>query len=140
MESALNDPQNSLIIRLEDNEGKIQGQRIAGPFLLPSLTLAEINYEVFHVVSNDYHSQLYSYVQKLIGNKNIQQTDEYIINSTAFDKKVHSKNSNYKSTIYKTLPTYIRNAINHPNNGNKFTDEELCDSINLLRNIIKVSY
>ena len=57
-----------------------------------------------------------------------------IKNSTSYNPTTHSKSSiNPKDgTTYQTLPTYIRNAIDHPNSDNTFTEEELKTSIELL--------
>ena len=44
----------------------------------------------------------------------------------------YGKASSYGRTQYNTLPTYIRNAIDHPDSGNRFTDDELRRSIEFL--------
>lgn len=36
------------------------------------------------------------------------------------------------NTNYETLPTYVRNAIDHPDPAHRFTEQELRNSIELL--------
>lgn len=134
LETALADKENTLVILLKEKNGDIESKRVNGPFILPTLTSAEINYEAFHIVSNDYHNQLYGYFQNLTKTNKVQQTDEKIFESPLFSEEC-VKDSRYQTRDYKTLPTYIRNAIDHPDNGNIFTESELEKSIELLRKI-----
>lgn len=139
VEAALNDKENTLVILLSDINGKINSQKITGPFILPTITSAEVNYEAFHIASKDYHNQLYAYLQKLKDVTNVKNTDDVILQSDFYKDEIHSKDSSYRNAHYKTLPTYIRNAIDHPNNGNIFTDDELEKSIELLKEICSSS-
>lgn len=83
--------------------------------------------------SVDYHIELYAYLQTLTGKEKIKECDEYIANcSEVTDNRRYIKEYIYNNTKYKTLPTYIRNAIDHPDNGCKYTYDELEDSIRLL--------
>ena len=59
----------------------------------------------------------------------VSGTDYKITPSPQSEKSAINPNS---GTNYQTLPTYIRNAIDHPDSGNTFTDEELNISIELL--------
>lgn len=136
LESALKDKNNTLIILLKNEGDKVEARRVKGPFVLPSITSSEVNYEAFHIVSNDYHNQLYAYLQELLEAKTVKETDKKIFQSPSFDKERHYKESSYKTCNYCTLPTYIRNAIDHPNNGNKYEELDLQESIELLRRII----
>ena len=112
---------------------------------LSTITLAETNYNTFNIVSTDYHIQLYGYLQEITGISSISGCDEYIekyINENNKDKSLYIKPTSYKNkdghvTNYKTLSTLIRNAIDHPDNGNKFNDKDLRASIELLIEIIK---
>lgn len=135
VEAALNDKENTLVILLSDINGKINSQKITGPFILPTITSAEVNYEAFHIASKDYHNQLYAYLQKLKGVTSVKNTDDVILQSDFYKDEIHSKDSSYRNAHYKTLPIYIRNAIDHPDNGNIFTDDELEKSIELLKEI-----
>ena len=136
LENALADKENTLVILLKDNNGTIESKKINGPFVLPALTSAEVNYEAFHIVSKGYHNQLYAYLQELAGtSSSVKDTDKKIYHSTLFDAGKHSKDSKHKNCEYKTLPTYVRNAIDHPDSRNEFTEQELEESIELLRKI-----
>ncbi|MGA8862485.1 MAG: hypothetical protein WB444_01600, partial [Gallionella sp.] len=60
----------------------------------------------------------------------ITNFDQYLIS----EKKVPAEkpNTRTKKDNESTLPTYIRNCINHPNNGYVFTKAELEKSIKML--------
>ena len=68
----------------------------------------------------------------LINNPNIFQTDEWLKSQNA-----PLKNYVYNNTTYKTLPTYIRNCIDHPDNVYSYTKEELIQSIENMIDIVK---
>ncbi len=147
IKSALEDSENVLVITLKNNNGKIESHPVVTPTVLPSITLAETNYNTFNIVSTDYHIQLYGYLQTLTGKDGISDCDKFIENyvrgHSNIDNNIHLKQSSYidkrGNTInYHTLSTYIRNAIDHPDNGNQFTDEQLKESIELLIEIINV--
>ena len=139
LEVALKDRQNTLVILLENVNGEIRARRIdSGTFVLPMLTNAEVVYEAFHVPSNDYHNQLYSRFQELAGTQSsVKETDCIICKSSLYYKEKHLKESGFGKRKYSTLPTYIRNAIDHPNNGSHFEEQELIKSIELLRELCR---
>ena len=138
LQSALEDKDNSLIITLNDINGKIEGRRIVSPNVLPSITLAETNYIAFGVISTDYHIQLYGYLQNKTGTESsVKDCDYYISQSSLYKHNIHNKVSSYKKNKYKTLPTYIRNAIDHPSSTNNYTYEELKCSTELLIKLCK---
>lgn len=134
--AALEDRENVLIIALQDNNGQIEAQNIIAPTVLPSITSAETNYVAFGIVSIDYHIELYGYLQNKTGNDTVKKCDEYIAKQASYNPAIHEKSSffikNGHQTEYCTLPTYIRNAIDHPDSGRTFTEEELNNSIKLL--------
>ena len=133
IKSALNDPDNVLVIVLKNDNGAIVPTRITAPTALPSISNAEVNYNAFGVLSTDYHIQLYGYLQSKENKTIIKDCDDYIAQSQFYNPSIHSKPStNPHGTQYNTLPTYIRNAIDHPDSDNTFTDDELKKSIELL--------
>lgn len=132
LRSALKDTDNVLIITLNEENGLINSNRISAPSVLPSITAAETNYLAFNIYSVDYHIELYGYLQAKINKTKIKECDDYILSQPEFNRSLHSKISSFKNTQYKTLCTYIRNAINHPDSGNSYTPEELKRSIELL--------
>ena len=138
LRSALEDRDNVLIIVLNDDNGKINSKYITAPTILPTITSAETNYLAFGIFSVDYHIELYGYLQSKTGNNSVKSCDNYIITQTAiYNPALHFKASSYTdrnghTTNYRTLPTYIRNSIDHPDSGQSYTQEELKCSIELL--------
>lgn len=134
--SALERPDDVLVVVLGDTGLGVTARRVSAPYSLPTITAAETNYHAFGVASVDYHIQLYGALQGKIGVSSVKACDQYIENSPPYDPLRHRKPSLFKSCSYETLSTYIRNAIDHPDNGNTFTDGELETSINLLIDLL----
>lgn len=134
IKSALQNSADVLVIVLKNNNGTISSEKITAPTALPTISNAEVNYNVFGVLSTDYHIQLYGYLQKKENKPSIVACDTFIFNSPYYDATIHGKLSTNprNGTSYQTLPTYIRNAIDHPDSGNVYTEAELDDSIQLL--------
>jgi AAA15 family ATPase/GTPase len=132
LRSALEDRDHVLIIVLQNHNGAVQAKRITAPTVLPTLTAAEINYEAFGIISTDYHIALYGYLQTKEHKPAVADCDQYIASHPLYDPVKHAKLDSYRSTTYQTLPTYIRNAIDHPDSGRTYTEEELRTSIELL--------
>lgn len=143
LSSALADTDNTLVIALSNDNGNIVQKRIITPGVLPSITEAETNYLIFGIISNDYHIELYGHLQNIIAQTNnwqscpVKQCDEYIKNHHKYKPTIHNKqyshtHVNGNITTYDTLPTFIRNSIDHPDPSHTFTPEELKTSIELL--------
>lgn len=108
----------------------------------PTKTYAEVNYEVFDVVTSDYHNQLYGKLQEdnqiftekdfevFLKTQNLKETKDYI--------RVE-KNGKTSQSYNVTLPTYIRNMIHHPENANNklYSETELRESIKSLLSLTK---
>lgn len=148
LKSALDNSTNTLILLIKNSSGSLEISHIQAPRVLPSLTSAEINYLVFDLVSNDYHIELYGYLQNIIANArgatecSVKECDTYITQQTDYNATMHHKVSSHTSrngyvTKYETLSTYIRNAIDHPDPAYRFTPEELRTSIELLINLCR---
>lgn len=139
IESALEDRDNVLVIVLSDENGVIKARNITAPNVLPSITAAETNYLAFGVPSIDYHIELYGYLQTKTGFHRIEDCDGYIAGRIPiYDVAKHQKIDNsYPPHHYQTLPTYIRNAIDHPDSGRTYSEEELEESIRLLIELCK---
>ena len=125
---------DTVVFVLKNDNGIIRSDKISAPKNLKSLTSSEINYLAFNIISNDYHIELFSYLQSKISIDSIKRMDDYIFNSQEFksNENLYSKCSQYRNVEYKTLPVYIRNSIDHPESGNKFNENELKISIELL--------
>jgi predicted ATP-binding protein involved in virulence len=136
--SALHDKDNAIVIVLTEQEGIITQKKIDAPSVLPTITSAETNYLAFGIATNDYHIELYGYLQQKESKETVKDCDEFIKNHSLYDVIKHVKQHSYtnsrtgKTTNYDTLPTYIRNAIDHPDPTRTFTEEELQTSIEFL--------
>lgn len=111
---------------------------------LPYPSLNEINYQAFDDVSEEYHNELYGYLQaKAIDENNQNETeknfDAWLITNGCNKSKnwTRLKNGNVSSTTPCTLQTYIRNYIHHPenSNNNKYSIDDLRSSIEEMRKI-----
>lgn len=101
------------------------------PHQLPYPSLNEVNFLAFSEISEEYHNELYGYIEfegRLNDFKNGKTTIEY--------KKV-LKDGNIKSEQV-ILTDYIRHQIHHPENTNntRYTNEQLGQSIELMRTFI----
>ncbi|MBR1764092.1 MAG: AAA family ATPase [Ruminococcus sp.] len=138
IQSALKDRNNVLVIVLNDDNGVIRSKPVTAPNVLPSITAAETNYLAFGIPSTDYHIELYGYLQTKSGMHRINDCDQYITQQTQYITTKHEKIDNsFQGHHYQTLPTYIRNAIDHPDSGRSYTEEELITSIELLIDLCK---
>jgi len=89
-------------------------------------TYSEVNYEVFGIETNDYHNELYGFIE--LENKTLLE---------GLQKSKKWKNLKTKTENQVSLSEYIRHSIHHPeNNLNiKHTDKELSQSIKTLREL-----
>lgn len=129
--NGLKDPQESLVIVLTESAGIINARRIDAPSVLPTITSAETNYLAFDVVSNDYHVELYGWLQDKEAKNTVKSCDNFIV-ANALYNSTYDKPSSFGLTTYQSLCTFIRNAIHHPSPANTFTEIELKKSIELL--------
>ena len=97
---------------------------------LPYPSLNEINYVAFGEFTEEYHNELYGYIEE-IGEKNNYRSDKSLLRYIRLD------NGNTKDEE-KCLTEYIRHQIHHPENkeNERFTPKELEESINLMREFI----
>lgn len=137
LKEALIDINNNLVITLVESNGLINCQHINAPSVLPSVTNAETTYLAFDVVSNDYHIELYGWLQDKEGKNKVKDCDTFIKSHIKYDPSKHAKQSGHNTTTYDTLCTYVRNCIHHPDSGNTFTEQELRTSIELLIEMCK---
>ena len=135
---ALNDGANTLVIVLSDNEGTIEKNEVRTPLVLPTITASEINYAAFDVPSIDYHIALYGAIQTKYNKHSISCCDDFIHTQCqpVYIDATHGFITNYNGNTYHTLPTKIRNHIDHPDNPYTFTEDELKTSIQLMRDIL----
>jgi hypothetical protein len=106
-------------------------------------TYASVTYNVFDIASTDYHNELYSKLHELYQSEDPTDNDRHQLKN--FDEHyLFSKNKLKKNKPYKkypnsaTLPTFIRNCIHHSDNGDTYSNEELRDSIEILRSFLQI--
>lgn len=133
IQAATKDLDNTLIIILSSDGGVIKADKMS-KMVHPTATAAEINYLAFGVHTVDYHIALYGDFQLQTGNSTIAAADTEIESQREYVPAQHEKIDRYGHG-YKTLPTYIRNKIDHPDSPRVYTEEEFERSILLLRNI-----
>ncbi len=131
-----------LILALKNENGEIKSIPLQDIKILPTLTFAEINYLAFDVVSVDYHIALYGYLQTLTQKSKINSCDRLIKSSNKYDARKYKKTTNVlidgnRRRVTESLPTFVRNAIDHPDSGREYTDAELRESIEFLIELCK---
>lgn len=131
---ALADTNNVLVIILKDDNGTIVSSRI-NDRVFPTLIDSEVNYLAFDIASVDYHIALYGRLQLMEQKPNVTACDAFIAHHQDYDPTIHEKIDNSQYGNYLTWPTYIRNAIDHPDSGRQYTPEDLHKSIQLLRTL-----
>jgi predicted ATP-dependent endonuclease of OLD family len=108
---------NYKVVKEKNKNTKIQ------KILRKTTTYAEVNYDIFGILTNDYHNELYGF---------IEAEDKTKFDALKKDKKWY--NTKIKKEIDVSLSEYIRHSIHHPENtkNKKFTDSELAKSIETL--------
>lgn len=135
---ALKDKEKTLVIVLNDDNGTIKKREDIKPLALPSITASEINYVAFGIPSIDYHIALYGAIQSKYNKHSIVGCDQFIETQCApyYNAATHGIVTSYHGTDFHTLPSMIRNHIDHPDNPYTYTEAQMETSINLMRNIL----
>lgn len=132
-----------LITKDENNNPKINRFE---PNCLPYPSLNEANYNAFADISEEFHNELYGYLQSKAIEENTNNErenpfDDWLVLKGCTKSKdwIRIKDGVPKPAEKKTLQTFIRNLIHHPENKNnsKYTKEELKKSIEKMISIIK---
>ena len=138
-EHLLNDAMNDkscLIVKLNNkNHMEISDNSS----ILPTLTLGEIKYSIFNLCTVDFHNLLYAYIgNNIVVSSLISDIDSYLISKDNCPSKLYQATDvNGRQHNSNSLPTFIRNCIDHPDNINKYNDNELKKSIEFMIKIIK---
>lgn len=87
---------------------------------------SEVNYEVFDLVTNDYHNELYGF---------LEDTDKAALGKLPKEKTWDNALRNITESV--SLPTYIRHSIHHPENKRNapFSREELRKAVEVIRQL-----
>ena len=146
LSSAFEDINSNGVLILKNNNGVVSAASVNAPGVLPSVTSAETIYLAYEVATVDYHIELFSYIQRnsvALKELNVKETDDYILNHRLYDAAIHERQDNFTNprnqhtTTYMTLPTFIRNRIDHPNPSDPYSYSQLQTSIDLMRSIIQ---
>lgn len=114
-------------------------------FKKSSPTWGEINYFAFDVLSAEFHNELYGFLQAKAIEENQQnyyeeRFDKWLSSKglSAGKDYVKLKKDEKTETCLRTLPTYIRNLIHHPENtlNQNYSDDELKESIQKMVEIV----
>ncbi len=146
LSSAFEDINSNGVLIIKNNGGVISAASVNAPGVLPTVTSAETTYLAYEVATVDYHIELFSHIQRsnaTVGELNVKETDDYILNHQLYNAAIHERQDsftnprNLHTTIYMTLPTFIRNRIDHPNPNDPYSYTQLQTSIELMRKIIQ---
>lgn len=149
VESALErakDKHDTLVIILTEDGGRVKATAVDGArFVLSSITAAEVNYRAFNIYSTDFHIALYAEIQFLSGKDTIKECDSFIASQPEYIADArYAKSSSFSHprfgsvTSYSTLPTYVRNEIDHPSAGVHIDyEQELIPSTELMISIVR---
>jgi len=114
---------------------------------------AEVSYDVFDILDEQYHNELYDKLRDwFVKDKNLKESDEtkYIdtIGISPFDEQYFKQRKGMQKSFQDTskpndanakvtLPTFARNCIHYPVNKKIDFDQKLKESIDLIRGYIK---
>lgn len=120
---------NIRIIRMDQAQKVVENTL---PNQLPYPSLNEVNYLAFGEISEEYHNELYGYLeaQGLFG---LYKQGKLLI------PYIRVLSNNTTRVEQKTMTEYIRHQIHHPENRHnpRFTDADLNDSIIAMREFIQ---
>ncbi len=114
--------------------------------------MGEVQWSVFKIPTIYFHVHLYSYLSDKFAKVSVNDTDDEIRKTNVFKNNIAKYETGF-SRYYKfnppvnpgteTLPTYMRNLIDHPepqrnlfNNEEEFSDK-LAESVQFMIDIIK---
>lgn len=122
----------------DNNETKIKYLK-PNEFKLIPYTFPELLYYAFNIYTVELHILLFSKIQENSNKIIIKELDQYLSDKY---EDIPKKRRKYKNTLYETLPVYIRNCIDHPEQKNsngrkyKYTYDELKKSIDFMISIL----
>lgn len=101
-------------------------------------TYASVNYEVFNIISTDYHNELYGLafdLSELTDLKKFDANIKEIVKKTPMKRNYKHTNQNQFDC---SLPTYVRHQIHHPENklNVEYTEKEFKESVAILQQFI----
>ncbi len=118
-------------LRLIQIEDGVKTVNSVVPGQLPYPSLNEVNYTAFEEISEEYHNELYGFLES-----------EGLINDFKAGKEtiayIRLRRDGSTLTEQKILTEYIRHQIHHPENNHnvRFNENQLSESIRLMRTFI----
>lgn len=131
-------------LRLISDDGQGRKISLVAPNVLPYTSLNEINFIAFGDYSEEYHNELYGFIQARAidedaNNEKEKFFERWLMNKGFQQSKqwVRVKGGVAQPPQPSTLFTYVRNIIHHPENtyNPHFTTEELKKSIDDMRSL-----
>lgn len=129
-----------IIILKESNDGSIYAKKmddleLASKKNIFKPTYAQIIYEAFGIPTGEFHNELYQYI--------IDESGKLIFDNMSTKDFPHNKERILSDgSIWQnrkiSMPTYIRHQYNHPNSYNSYSEQDLIDSIESMKNAIKL--
>lgn len=134
-------------IRLIYNEEDRKQIKIVEQNVLPYPSLNEVNYLAFGEITEEYHNELYGYLQAKAMDEDSDNSKEKVfdpwlqgkgLNNTKTWIRIKQDGSHQQCTV--TTQTYIRNCIHHPENtlNPKYSEQELKNSICQMIEVVKL--
>lgn len=119
-------------VRLVYREGNVKKVMGVKQDILPSTTYDEVNYLAFDEITNEYHDELYAFIELnewLSDMKNDLPLHQYI--------RIKKNGDRVEEMI--PFPTKVRHMIHHPENSNngELTSEMIENSIEIMRDYIQ---
>lgn len=134
LKEALRDTDNVKVVLLQVKDGCT----VVGPIedrVLPGIESSEIDYLIFGMYTYEYHIRLFGYYQELIGCGLISEVNKTIQSNTLYDS---DKDRRGRDGKMESLPVYVRNFIDHPDEKARNVDDALLkESTDLLRTLIQ---
>lgn len=138
---------NELRLVLRENESLDTVVKNIENTVLPYPSLNEVNYMAFNDVSEEFHNELYGFIQAKASDEDKKcfcekDFDEWLCLKGCKKSKSWTKilkDGSNTASYPVTLQTFIRNFIHHPENKNntKYTLEDLKESIIEMMGIVK---
>jgi hypothetical protein len=122
-------------LRLVKNIGNTKTIEAIMPNQLPYSSLNEVNFLAFSEVTEEYHNELYGYIELEGELNNFRNTKPTV----SYNKIMRDGTFRVEQII---LADFIRHQIHHPENTNntRYTYDNLNDSIILMRTFIQTLY
>lgn len=127
-----------VLLKEENENGEFKIEQL-NEAMLPFPSINEVIYLAFDEVSEEYHDELYSFLQekgKMGSDCPKVDSGEYFTNSGI--KKLSYKKVGESETFTLSLTKYIRNQIHHPENklNQRYSENDLRESIDCMRKYI----